>query len=105
MKDYRRIAENFARRLKEKYGDRIEQVMLFGSVARGDQNEESDVDILIVSVDDSWDFRKDIAGEALDLLIEEDVYISAKVFTPEELREIHGTLFGENVEREGSILA
>ena len=29
--------------------DDIKLIMLFGSVARGDDNEESDIDILIVS--------------------------------------------------------
>jgi predicted nucleotidyltransferase len=105
MKDYRRVAEAFARHLKSKYADRIQKVILFGSVARGDYDQESDVDLLVVSSDNSWGFHKKIAGEALDLLIREDVYISAKVFTPEELRKIRGTLFEENIRREGLVLA
>lgn len=37
-----------ARDLRELYGSRIEQVLLFGSWARGDATEESDVDFLVI---------------------------------------------------------
>jgi uncharacterized protein len=43
-----RIAEEAARRLKDAYGDRLRQVVLFGSWVRGDAHEESDVDLLVV---------------------------------------------------------
>jgi len=49
MKDRRRLAEEFAIRLKAKYGERIQNVILFGSVARGDYREESDIDVLVVT--------------------------------------------------------
>jgi predicted nucleotidyltransferase len=35
-------------RLQDLYGDRLADVILFGSVARGDATEESDVDVLVV---------------------------------------------------------
>ena len=41
-----KIAKEFAETIKS---DDIKLIMLFGSVARGDNNEESDIDILIVS--------------------------------------------------------
>ena len=34
--------------LKEKFKDKIEEIIVFGSYARGDFNEDSDVDLLIV---------------------------------------------------------
>ena len=52
MNHRREIAENFAREMKS---DKIELMMLFGSVARGDDHEHSDIDILVVS-----NYRKDI---------------------------------------------
>ncbi|AXE18123.1 nucleotidyltransferase domain-containing protein [Runella rosea] len=39
--------------LVEVYGERLHQVVLFGSYARGDQQEESDVDVLVILNDDS----------------------------------------------------
>ena len=37
-----------SRKLKEKFKDKIEEIIVFGSYARGDFNEDSDIDILIV---------------------------------------------------------
>jgi uncharacterized protein len=44
----RRIAEEAARRLDAAYGDRLQEVVLFGSWVRGEAHEESDVDLLVV---------------------------------------------------------
>jgi predicted nucleotidyltransferase len=44
----RRIAEEAARRLANAYGDRLQRVVLFGSWARGQAHEESDVDLVVV---------------------------------------------------------
>jgi predicted nucleotidyltransferase len=44
----RKIAEEAARRLRAAYGDRLQEVVLFGSWARGQAHEESDVDLLVV---------------------------------------------------------
>ena len=43
-----RIADEAARRLAEAYGGRLRQVVLFGSWARGQAHEESDVDLVVV---------------------------------------------------------
>lgn len=44
----RRISRDFAARLRERYGERLERVAIFGSRARGDAHDESDIDILVV---------------------------------------------------------
>ena len=49
--DKRASAEYFVRLLRERYGDKVERVILFGSVARGKYEEDSDVDILVVARD------------------------------------------------------
>ena len=38
----------YARRLREIFGDRVAEVRLFGSFARGEANEDSDVDVLVL---------------------------------------------------------
>ncbi|AQG81654.1 nucleotidyltransferase domain-containing protein [Spirosoma montaniterrae] len=42
------IAAEFKRELRQLYGDQLAGLVLFGSYARGDQNEESDVDFAVV---------------------------------------------------------
>ncbi len=42
------IVAEFRQRLQQLYGERLEQVILFGSQARGDAVEGSDIDVMIV---------------------------------------------------------
>jgi len=44
----RKAIKDFLERLYEVEGDNLMRVILFGSVARGDDNEDSDVDIFIM---------------------------------------------------------
>jgi predicted nucleotidyltransferase len=44
---YRKAVDEFVERVLDKYSDRIDSIILFGSVARGEAKEESDIDILI----------------------------------------------------------
>lgn len=46
--DERFVLDDFVRRLKEHYGDRLERAAVFGSRARGDVGIDSDIDVLIV---------------------------------------------------------
>jgi predicted nucleotidyltransferase len=43
-----RIALEYAERLRERFGDRVVQVRLFGSFARGEPHDESDIDVLVL---------------------------------------------------------
>jgi predicted nucleotidyltransferase len=44
----RRVVTEFARRVRALFGDRLARVLLFGSRARGDVTEESDIDVLVL---------------------------------------------------------
>jgi len=48
QKRYQKAADEFARRALEKYRDKIDSIILFGSVARGEAREDSDIDILVI---------------------------------------------------------
>ena len=47
---YRKPIEEFVRRALERYRDEIEGIILFGSVARDDGKEDSDVDVLLLDI-------------------------------------------------------
>ena len=53
-----RLLYTFLERLQEQEGDNLLRVVLFGSVARGDAGDNSDVDVLVLVKE----------GEGLDLL-------------------------------------
>lgn len=71
---YRKAVDEFVRRAKEQYGDRVEKIILFGSVARGEAREGSDIDLLVignVSVDELVDL-------SFPVLLKYGEFISAK---------------------------
>ncbi|KUH31880.1 nucleotidyltransferase [Thermococcus celericrescens] len=51
--------ETIGRRLREAFGNRVEEIIVFGSRVRGDYREESDLDVLLVFKDgikpEDWD--------------------------------------------------
>lgn len=100
---YRKVANEFVRRALEKYGDKINSIVLFGSVARGEAGKESDIDILVVAVGDRFKIRRELSELVLDILLETGEYISVKTLSIEDfefLKEIKSS-FLKNVMHEG----
>ena len=46
--DERRVLRDLARRIHERFGERVERVSVFGSRARGDASADSDIDLIVV---------------------------------------------------------
>ncbi|GAB3804452.1 nucleotidyltransferase domain-containing protein [Spirosoma humi] len=47
------IVREFKKAVQELYGDRLVDVVLYGSYARGDYDDESDIDLMVVLTDES----------------------------------------------------
>lgn len=99
---YKRPVEEFLRRALEKYGDKIDEIILFGSVARGEAREDSDVDILVVG-NVSLEELVDIS---FPILLEYEELISAKNMNREHFDFLvrEGYSFARNISKEGIIL-
>ena len=71
------------------YGDRVKAVYLFGSYARGDYNEGSDLDVMIVldTYKRYWDELVRSAELASDLSLKYDVTISRMIMTEEQWKK------------------
>ncbi len=65
----RAIADEFARRAVEQYGHRLGRIVLFGSVARGTDGPESDVDLLVVAEAPDQELRDGLDALAFDLTL------------------------------------
>ncbi len=98
--------EAFVKTLKEKYGKKVEKIILFGSVARGDDREDSDIDILIITKEDSFEMQRLVSDIVVDILLKTRVYISAKVLSSSEFGLLRRTnsSFYRNISREGIII-
>ena len=62
------VARALADWLRKRFGDRVQSVVLFGSVARGEADDESDIDMLVLVRDKlSRPEQKEIADYSYDL--------------------------------------
>jgi predicted nucleotidyltransferase len=75
--------------LTEIYGQRLKAVYLFGSYARGDYHEGSDLDVMIVldNYKSYWDELVRSAELASDLSLEYDVTVSRMIMTEEQWKK------------------
>jgi len=100
---HQEVIDEFAQKALRKYKDKIDSIILFGSVARGEAKEDSDIDILVVVVGDRFKMRRELSGIVLDMLLETGKYISVKTLSMEDfkfLREVKSS-FLSNVIKEG----
>ena len=99
---FRKAVEEFIRKLNKEFGDKIELVVLFGSYARGENKEESDIDVLIIG-----DVKLDeVIDVSYPILLKYGVYISPIVMSRDyfEMLKAERTGFIESVLREGVVL-
>ncbi len=90
-------------RIRAALGQRLVELRLFGSRARGDAGADSDIDVLVVVTGDRVKAEDLAIDTAFDVNLAHDVYISPRVLTAESLRDPlwRTTLFVQTLEREG----
>jgi predicted nucleotidyltransferase len=96
------VAE-FKKRLSEREGLGLVDVYLFGSKARGDAGEYSDIDILVILEDPDEEKIGYIYDSAIEATGEEDIYLSVKIFSRKEFEYYKSipTVFIKNILQEG----
>ena len=70
----------FARDVRERFGDSVIDIRLFGSFARSTAHEESDVDVAIVLEEAGRDVRREVIDLATNVGLEHDLVLSPTVF-------------------------
>jgi predicted nucleotidyltransferase len=73
----------FAHVVRERFGEAVIDIRLFGSHARTSAHEESDVDVAVVLEEAGWETRRAIIDLASDIGFEHDLMLSATVFDRE----------------------
>lgn len=76
----RAVAARFADALRARYSDEVLDVRLFGSCARGEVHEDSDVDVAVVLERLDWRTRCDVIDLATDIGLEHDLRLSPTLF-------------------------
>jgi predicted nucleotidyltransferase len=82
---YKKAVDEFLRRVLDKYRDKIDGIILFGSVARGAAAGDSDVDILVVVKERNLADMKEIYGIAFEVSLKHSVEVSPKVYGAREV--------------------
>jgi len=100
MNDRIQIAKEFAESINSDY---IKQIILFGSVARGDDKEFSDIDILIIS-DNAKEIEDEIMDIAFEIVLDKQEVISPHIASKSNLNKIEDFSFMKNIERDGIVL-
>lgn len=103
------ITQKIARESKNIFGSKLNSVILFGSYARGDYDEDSDIDILILvdlSSDELSGYRTHIDSLCGKLLLEYGIVVSAIEKDTETYHRYLTVLpFYKNIEKDGVKIA
>jgi predicted nucleotidyltransferase len=95
-----KIAHEFANAINS---DNIVRIILFGSVARGDDGKDSDIDILIVS--DYWEEIDSIITDVVgDIVLDQQELISPHIMSVARFNNTKDYSFLTNVLEEGVVL-
>ena len=95
------IAREFVKAIAS---DNIIKTILFGSVARGDDTDESDIDILIIIHTDNRQMESMIDKKVVDFILEKEEVISPHVMTEEHFNKTKEYSFLQNVMAEGVVI-
>lgn len=99
----KQLAMKFANSLNH---PEIEKIILYGSVARDEDKEDSDIDILIIvsNIDDDLKIEDDIYSKMFDILLETEEYISVQIIPKEHYTTHSNFPFYVNVEKDGVLI-
>ena len=104
------IMQEFIAQVNELLGNRIKKIILYGSYARGDFNDNSDIDIMILTDlndDEIIEYRSKISDIAFDIEFENkfDVMLSPLLKNIDKFNYwLQALPFYMNVQKEGVVL-
>ncbi|MBT7191210.1 MAG: nucleotidyltransferase domain-containing protein [Anaerolineae bacterium] len=92
----------FVAYLQRSIPNQVEFVALFGSKARGDSQQGSDIDVLVILSREDRDLRREILKQAARLSLEYDVLLSPRIIGAERWEKMRGFSLYQNVQQEAA---
>lgn len=103
------IVYRFSQELKKLFGNKLSKVIVYGSYARGDYNDRSDVDVMVLvkmSDDEIRTIKNDVYDIAFDIQLSTGIEISPIIKNEEQYEYWVDTLpFYRNVREEGVVIS
>ena len=103
-----KILADFNEKVKAILGDRLKKTILYGSYARGDYNEKSDVDVMFLTdlnFEEIEKYRDDISDIAFDIELDTGIVISPIIKNIDVYNSrIDIIPFYKNVQKDGVVL-
>lgn len=106
QREDRRIGLDFVDALRAEFGDDLLFVVVFGSKARGDADEESDMDVLVVLKEASLKTRRHVRDLATEICLASGLFLSTRVWDVEyweHLKNLSLSLY-RNICKDGILL-
>lgn len=99
-----KVIDELKTQLKDLYGDRLEEILLYGSYARGEETPESDIDIAVIL---SGEVKKGREIDRMidiitDLNLKYDVLISIYPVSKDDYEHLNSPII-RNMRREGAV--
>lgn len=102
------IIQYFTNKVRTLLGNRVKKIILYGSYARGDYNDSSDVDIMILTdftFEEIEKYRDDISDIAFDIELETGIILSPIIKNIDKYNErVNIIPFYTNVQKDGVVL-
>lgn len=93
--------EEYVHMVQERWKDQVVHIILFGSVARGDAKEDSDIDLLVVVKKEDFWLRRQMISCAYDIMQKRGCMISVKVLSKDDFKRMKNFSFLREVCAEG----
>lgn len=103
-----KITSQIVEAYRDIYGQSIKNIVMYGSFARGDFDDESDIDFAAIVVGERQELQKkleEVWDKASDISLEHDAVVSPVVIPYEEFIEYKDKLpYYRNIDKEGIIV-
>jgi len=88
-------------RLQDSLGENLKELWLFGSRARGDADEDSDYDVLVVAMDPERTNEETVLREGYGIMMSNFALVGSICYSPEAWVRSKRTPLGMNILKEG----
>lgn len=96
----------FVQSLQKEFGEHLQQVILFGSKARGDDKPDSDIDVLILADEENRQLKQSINKIAFQIELDRDTLFNVLLISSGRWQQMSLERFTlcRNIEKEGILL-